>query len=125
MNNQEANEILQRDLEILIENKSLPDGIEAMKVAISALGAIGQYKWELDVAISQLEELGLSLGQKVDHVKEAIDKQVIKDVIAEKYFYGENYYCPCCRNYLGADHNNLKDVKYCDKCGQKINIKQK
>ena len=47
-----------------------------------------------------------------------------KDIIAEKYFYGENYYCPYCKKYLGADHNNLKDVKYCDKCGQKINIKQ-
>lgn len=76
MNNEEAKKILQRDLAILIENKSLPDGIEAMKVAISALGAIEQYKWERDVAISQLEELGLSLGQKVDHV-------IIKDEIIE------------------------------------------
>ena len=28
-----------------------------------------QVKWERDIAISQLEELGLSLGEKVDHVK--------------------------------------------------------
>lgn len=70
MNNQEAKKILQRDLIILIENKSLPDGIEAMKVAIYALGAIEQIRWERDVAVSQLEELGLSLGQKVDHVKD-------------------------------------------------------
>ena len=97
---------------------------KAVEEAFMALACLGQYMWERDVAISQLEELGLSLGQKVDHVKETIDKQVTKDVIAEKYFYGENYYCPCCKNYLGADHNNLKDVKYCDKCGQKINIKQ-
>ena len=68
MTNQEAKKILQRDLATLIENKSLPDGIEAIKVAISALGAIEQYKWERDVAISQLEELGLGLGQKIDGV---------------------------------------------------------
>ena len=64
MNNQEAKKILQRDLSILIEDKSLLDGIEAMKVAISALGAIEQYKWERDVAVSQLEELGLTFGEK-------------------------------------------------------------
>ena len=68
MTNQEAKKILQRDLSILIEDKSLLDGIEAMKVAISALGAIEQYKWERDVAISQLEELGLTFGEKIDGV---------------------------------------------------------
>ena len=97
---------------------------KAVEEAFMALACLGQYMWERDVAISQLEELGLSLGQKVDHVKEAFDKQVTKDIITEKYFYGENYYCPYCKKYLGADHNNLKDVKYCDKCGQKINKKQ-
>ena len=97
---------------------------KAVEEAFMALACLGQYMGERDVAISQLEELGLSLGQKVDHVKEAINKQVTKDIIAEKYFYGDNYYCPYCKKYLGADHNNLKDVKYCDKCGQKINIKQ-
>lgn len=82
MTNQEAKKILQRDLEILIENKSLPDGIEAMRIAISALGAIEQFRWERDVAISQLEELGLNLGQKVDHVRSLIDKE--KMTLAEK-----------------------------------------
>lgn len=45
---------------------------------------LNQYIWERDVAISQLEELGLSLGQNVDNVKEAIN--------FKKYFdelYGE------------------------------------
>ena len=68
MNNEEAKKILKRDLDIMIKNKCLPDGIESMKIAISALGAIEQYKWERDVAISQLEELGLGLGQKIDGV---------------------------------------------------------
>ena len=47
---------------------------KAVEEAFMALACLGQYMWERDVAISQLEELGLSLGQKVDHVKEAIDK---------------------------------------------------
>ena len=68
MTNQEAKKILQRNLEILIENKSLPDGIEAMRVAISALGAIEQFRWERDVAIGQLNELGISFGEKIDGV---------------------------------------------------------
>ena len=32
-----------------------------------------QIKWERDVALSQLQELGLSLGEKVDDVKKLID----------------------------------------------------
>lgn len=42
---------------------------KAVEEAFMALACLGQYMWERDVAISQLEELGLSLGQKVDHVK--------------------------------------------------------
>lgn len=113
MNNQEAKKILQRDLEILIENKSLPDGIEAMKVAISALGAIEQFRWERDVAISQLEELGLSLGQKVDHVKEAIDKATPMKLKEVKGMYDiTKPVCPRCGDDLFGE--------YCSECGQKL-----
>lgn len=85
-------------------------------------------KYAIECIDYQLENGYLDLGchdqDRLEVVREAINKQVTKNVIVDKYFYGENYYCPCCRNYLGADHNDLKDVKYCDKCGQKINIKQ-
>ena len=37
MTDSEAIKILQRDLEIQIENKALPDGIEAIQIAIQAL----------------------------------------------------------------------------------------
>ena len=94
----------------------------ALLMGANAIKVLERYKGERDVAISQLNELGLSLGQNVNHVKEVIDKQEAEDVIVEKYFYGENYYCPCCRKYLGADHNDLKNVSYCDRCGQKITI---
>ncbi|MGF0102094.1 hypothetical protein [Bariatricus sp. SGI.019] len=44
------------------------DEIEIIRQAINALGLIDQYKWERDIAICQLEELGLGLGQKIDGV---------------------------------------------------------
>lgn len=58
--------------------------MQSIYTAKSALGAIEQYRWERDVAIHQLRELGLELGQKVDDVKKAIG--------FKKYFdelYGE------------------------------------
>lgn len=60
------------------------DEIEVVRQAMTALGVIGQYKWERDVAFEQLKELGLSLGQKTDDVQQAIN--------FKKYFdelYGE------------------------------------
>lgn len=57
---------------------------KAAEEAFMALACLGQYMWERDVAISQLEELGLSLGQKTDGVQQAIN--------FKKYFdelYGE------------------------------------
>ena len=66
--------------------------IEALKVAATVLGAFEQIKWERDVAIEQLNELGLSLGQKVDHVKEAIEKQETKFVA----YQNGSYVCPTC-----------------------------
>lgn len=41
---------------------------EALQMAINALGSIDQIKWERDIAIGQLKELGLGLGQKIDGV---------------------------------------------------------
>ena len=58
--------------------------IEVVKEAMSALKVLEQIKWERDVALSQLNKLGLSLGQNVDDVKGAIE--------FKKYFdelYGE------------------------------------
>ena len=40
----------------------------AVEEAFTSLVCLGQYMWERDVAISQLEELGISFGEKVDGV---------------------------------------------------------
>ncbi len=98
------------------------DELEVVREAMSALKVLEQVRWERDVDISQLEELGLSLGQKVDHVKEVVNKQTPQNIAVESYFYGENYYCPSCNKHIGGSHNDLKDVNFCEKCGQRITI---
>ena len=65
----EAKTILKRDLDIMIENKSLPDSIEAIKTAIIALGAIEQIQLERNLAIEQLHELEGELGEKTELIK--------------------------------------------------------
>ena len=57
------------------------------KEDIVSKGLFDQYKWERDVAIEQLEELGLSLGQKIEGVymtKEEHDK-----LLEYKWMYEE------------------------------------
>ena len=48
------------------------------------------------------------------------NKQNKTEVVVEKYFYGEIFYCPSCGRRLGASHNDLSDVNYCQKCGQAL-----
>ena len=120
---EEAKKILQRDLQILIDNKSLPDGIEAMNVAISALGTIEQVRWERDVAVSQLNELGLGLGQKVDHVKELIEKNKEKEAVDKSKNPTDWHvmHCPTCdRIFWNSGQFMHYEPKYCEKCGQKM-----
>lgn len=48
-------------------------------------GLFDQYKWERDVAISQLEELGISFGQEIDGVY--LDKNEYEELIKYKDKY--------------------------------------
>ena len=43
---------------------------EEFRNVINYLGAFEQIKWERDIAIGQLEELGYSLGEKIREDKE-------------------------------------------------------
>lgn len=40
----------------------------AVKRAFSAWGCVEQYRWERDMAIEMLDELGLSLGERTDSI---------------------------------------------------------
>lgn len=60
---------------------------EALDMAIDALekqSIYRQIKWERDVAIDQLKEIGLSLGEKADKVREAMEKQIAKKPIFDR-----------------------------------------
>ena len=86
---------------------------KAVEEAFMSLACLGQYMWERDVAISQLEKLGLSLGQKVDHVKEAIDKATPMKLKEVKGMYDiTKPVCPRCGDDLFGE--------YCSECGQKL-----
>ena len=57
-------EVLERMQEI---NKQLKnyDVVQAIDHAINCVGAIEQIKWERDIAIQQLNELGYQFGEKI------------------------------------------------------------
>lgn len=58
------------------------DTANAVEQAFDALACIDQYRWERDIVVSQLEELGLSFGQKIDGVyltKE--EAEIIRSII--------------------------------------------
>lgn len=71
MNNIEAQTILAMLKKSLKNNKcndkdEYNDKIKAIELALDALILNEQYKWERDVAIEQLKELGYELGQKIN-----------------------------------------------------------
>ena len=73
---------------------------QAMEKAKSLDMYVKQVIWERDVAIQQLEEVGVSLGEKMDSVKEAVEKQKPK---APDY---EGCYCSeCVKKIRGSERN--------------------
>ena len=50
-------------------------------------GLFDQYKWERDVAISQLEELGIGFGQKIDGVY--LTKEEYEELLDYKWMYNK------------------------------------
>ena len=92
--------------------------------ALEKLPLYEQIKWERDVAISQLEDIGCGLGRKMDDIKVAIEKQNKKTPIlsGDGYWNGELVYdtweCPNCGKHYEVDYD---DYDYCPNCGQAIN----
>ena len=91
MTESEAIKILQRDLQIQLENKALPDGIEAIQIAIKAL-----------------EKQIPKKPRKTDSYR-----GVLKRVYA--------YVCPTCGNAcLEKYMNERQNTMFCWNCGQKL-----
>lgn len=57
----------------------------AVKQAFSALVVLDQIRWERDIAIEQLAELGLSLGQIIDG--KYLSKEEYDKLLEYKYMY--------------------------------------
>lgn len=57
----------------------------AVKQAFSALVILDQVRWERDIAIEQLAELGLSLGQIIDG--KYLSKEEYNKLLEYKYMY--------------------------------------
>lgn len=89
-------------------------------------GVFEQVRWERDVAIEQLHELGYELGQKIEPC-DAISREWLMRKATER-FYTTNYF-----NHISAMIEEAPSVtqkcekcamngsgsKYCDNCGQK------
>lgn len=98
----------------ILEKNSQYATARAVEEAFRALTCLGQFIWERDVAISQLEELGLDLGQSIDHVKKAVDKDNIQDAV----YKDGTFICPNCgySTFPLAIYNG----DYCIKCGKHV-----
>lgn len=100
---------------MIIHKMNEPQAIlitEALCMAIEALSSIEQIKWERDIAIKQLEEIGVGFGEKIDDVKEAVDKSNPMKVRKTGYY---TFCCPVCGKGVGWEIPN-----YCERCGQRL-----
>ena len=77
MTNKEAIEMFKERLAITDYRKQIPEYYEAIEKAIAALEScilVEQYRWERDIALEQLNEIGCAFGQNMDDVKKALEK---------------------------------------------------
>ena len=58
----------------ILEHNSQYATARAVEQAFCALVCLEQIKWERDIAVQQLNELGLSFGQKIDGIYLSYDK---------------------------------------------------
>ncbi len=108
-----------KKLEIELEQYRSLGTVEELRELVAKGKSYGQVAWERDIAISQLEEIGCSLGEKMDEVKDLREKQRAKKPIVIKPYKGAIYYlvrylCPSCNELLSINH------RCCPQCGQAI-----
>ena len=80
----------------------------------SKLGAFNQVRYERDIALEQLKEIGCEFGQKMDEVKSALEKQVKKKPVFHDNCGNRTVSsrCPKCFDLVSAP--------YCRYCGQAL-----
>lgn len=116
MTEAEAKKIVERDLDIMIQNKALPDGIEAVKVLLRCLEDLEYLRQKHDITMKLLgkyREIGtvdelITLKRKSIAVKPIRNHNINWDY--------EEVKCPNCGNMLFSENMS---TGYCH-CGQKI-----
>ena len=63
----------------------MDDWMDVQPIVDTDGGLVGQYRWERDVAIKQLEELGIGFGQKIDGVY--LTKEEYEKLLEYKHMY--------------------------------------
>ena len=69
----------------ILQKESQYATARAVNKAFDALVCVKQFKWERDIALQQLEELGLGFGQKIDGVY--MSKEEYEKLLEYKYMY--------------------------------------
>ena len=69
----------------ILKNNTQYATAKAVEIAFNALGAIGQIMWERDMAIEQLQDIGLGFGCKTDGVY--LSKQEYEELLEYKFMY--------------------------------------
>lgn len=59
--------------------------LKIIEEAMSALIALPQFKWERDVALEQLEELGIGFAEEIDG--KYLTKEEYEELLEYKYMY--------------------------------------
>lgn len=131
MTESEAIKILQRDLQIQLENKALPDGIEAIEIAIQALETIKKLSdrnmtTEALENYMQFEDECVKQGFTFKSVIEAREKQTAKKPIFDYNLSDtlSKFHCEC-GNIIKVSHDvgimdNNNAPNYCSKCGCRL-----
>ncbi len=76
-----------------------------------------QIRWERDIAIGQLNEIGCGFGQKMDEVKKKLE--TVPVVHGEwRHICGDEWCCTECGHVISTDGSWEKPTgKFCEECG--------
>ena len=98
----------------------IDDWMDTQPIVDVDSGLVGQYRWERDVVIAQLEELGIGFGQKIEGV-------YVTNGHWEKYWDEENmsysYRCSECKKDALTKDGTMHDQvcsSHCPYCGVKM-----
>lgn len=78
-------EYYERNAVEILEKNTQYATARVVERAFMALGCVEQFRWERNIALEMLEELGLGFAQKIDGVY--ISKEEYDELLEYKYMY--------------------------------------